>query len=422
MNQSIVKGHIFYSTGPNAWKSMENGYLVCKDGFSQGVFSEIPQEYASYPLRDYGNQLIIPGLVDLHLHAPQFSFRGLGMDLELLDWLNTHTFPEEARYQDPAYAQAAYGCFVDALKRSFTTRAAIFATAHTQSTLLLMELLEETGLDTCVGRVNMDRLGPDNLRESGVEQSMAETRRWLESCRHLTRTKPILTPRFVPACSGPLLEELGKLAHEAGLPVQSHLSENSEEIRLVRSLHPEASCYGGVYDRFGLLDAPGGCIMAHCVHSSEKELALLKERGVYIAHSPESNLNLRSGVAPVSRYLDLGLRVGLASDVAGGSTLDMMRTMGYAIGAGKLRWRLLDQSVQPLNFNQAFYMATLGGGSFFGKVGSFEPGYALDALVLDDSIFPTVLDLSIHDRVERLAYVADDRCISAKFVAGRKIK
>lgn len=417
----ILKGHIFYSTGRHSTRSVENGYLICREGISRGVFTELPRAYASAPVRDFGNRLIIPGFTDLHLHGPQFAFRGLGMDLELLDWLNTQTFPEEARYRDADYAQRAYCQFVQELKRSFTTRAVIFATAHTEATLRLMDLLDETGLVTYVGRVNMDRNGPDSLREPSAAWSLEQTRSWLEQASRHTRTKPILTPRFVPSCTASLLEGLGKLAHEKGLPVQSHLSENLDELELVKSLHPDAACYGSVYDRFGLLDAPGGCIMAHCVHSSEPELSLLKAQGVYIAHSPESNWNLRSGAAPVYRYLDLGLRVGLASDLAAGSTLNLMRTIGHAIVASKLRWRLLDQSVLPLDFDQAFYLATLGGGSFFGQVGSFEPGFQLDALVLDDSLYPTSLELSIHDRVERLAYLADDRCITAKFTAGRSI-
>ena len=390
MENFVCKGQLFFSTGPNGHRCIPNGFLVCTEGLCQGAFPVLPEAYRDLPLLDFGDRLILPGLVDLHLHGPQFAYRGLGMDLELLDWLNTHTFPEEAKFRDLAYAGPAYRQFVAALQGSFTTRAAIFATAHTEATLLLMDLLEET-------------------------------RRWLEAVQgRYRRTGPILTPRFVPTCSAPLLEGLGRLARETGLPVQSHLSENQKEIAVVQERFPEASCYAQVYDRFGLLDTD--CIMAHCVHSREAELALLKERGVFIAHSPESNSNLASGVAPVRRFLEQGLRVGLASDVAGGSSLNLFRAMAHAIQTSKLRWQLLDQSLPPLTFDQVFWMATLGGGSFFGPVGTFTQGYAFDALVLDDRRYPTVLPLSIQQRVERLAYLAEESCLTAKFVSGNSIQ
>ena len=342
------------------------------------------------------------------------------MDLELLDWLHTHTFPEEAKFQDLAYAEPAYRQFTHALKHSFTTRAAIFATAHTEATLLLMDLLDESGLITYVGRVNMDWDCPEPLRESDPKAALEETRRWLDAVQgRYHRTRPILTPRFVPTCSAPLLESLGQLARETKLPVQSHLSENPKEIALVQERFPDASCYAQVYDRFGLLSTR--CIMAHCVHSGPEELALLTERGVFMAHSPESNTNLASGVAPTRRFLEQGLSVGLASDVAGGSSLNLFRAMAHAVQASKLRWRLLDEDTPPLTFPQVFWLATLGGGRFFGPVGTFAKGYAFDALVLNDRLFPTVLPLPIEQRVERLAYLAEERCLTAKFVSGRRI-
>ena len=145
------------------------------------------------------------------------------------------------------------------------------------------------------------------------------------------------------------------------------------------------------------------------------------QNGVFVAHSPESNMNLSSGVAPISRYLKHGLHVGLATDVAGGSHENLLRAMAHAIQASKLRWRLCDQDVPPLTFDQAFYIATMGGGEFFGKVGTFAAGYELDAVVLDDASLDHPQPLSVRDRVERAAYLADDRNITAKFVAGDQI-
>ena len=161
--------------------------------------------------------------------------------------------------------------------------------------------------------------------------------------------------------------------------------------------------------------------MAHCVHSDERELELMKKNGVFVAHSPLSNANLASGIAPVGRYLERGLQVALASDVAGGETENLFAEMAAAIRVSKLRWRLTDQSVKPLSVDQAFYIATRGGGDFFGKVGAFEDGFELDAVVLDDTALDHPQELPLRARLERALYLSDDRQVAAKFVRGKQI-
>ena len=418
MGSFVLHGNIIDNESPERLRVAADSYLVCEEGRCAGVFSALPERFSGLPLTDFGDRLILPGMTDLHLHAPQFAFRGLGMDLELLDWLNAHTFPEEAKYADLSYAALAYGQFVDCLRRSATTRAVVFGTVHPAATTLLMELLEASGLVSYVGKVNMDRDCPEALREADAAASLAATEQWLASAR-FAHTKPILTPRFVPSCSDALLQGLGELAARRGLPVQSHLSENLGEIALVQSLCPQTDFYAEAYDRCGLLSQP--CIMAHCVHCPPEEQDLLQARGVFIAHSPLSNSNLSSGIAPVSAYLARGLRVGLGSDLAAGETENLFRVMAEAIRVSKLRWRLCDQDVPPLTFDQAFYIATMGGGEFFGKVGTFAAGYELDAVVLDDASLDHPQPLSVRDRVERAAYLADERHVAAKFVQGEKV-
>ncbi len=161
--------------------------------------------------------------------------------------------------------------------------------------------------------------------------------------------------------------------------------------------------------------------MAHCVHSDEREIARMKENGVFIAHCPESNINLSSGVAPIRTYLEQDLHVGLGSDVAGGSTENLFLAMAHAIQASKMRWRLKDDSQKPLTLPEVFYMATKGGGAFFGKVGSFEEGYDLDVVVLDDSRLKHPQKMTLEQRLERMIYLADDREIYAKYVAGDQL-
>lgn len=421
MKSFVLKGNLCYSISPDEIRLIPNGYLVCENGICRGAFEHLPERYALLPLTDFGDRLIIPGLTDLHVHAPQFAFRGLGMDMELLDWLNTYTFPEESKYADLSYADRAYTQFADHLRRSATTRAAVFATIHVPATELLMEKLEGSGLVSYVGKVNMDRNSPDYLCERDAAASVAATEEWL--CRTLDRfsnTYPILTPRFIPSCTDELMRGLRGLVEKYHVPVQSHLSENFGEIAWVRELCPNADFYGDAYDRFGLFGGDHKCIMAHCVHSDEREMELIRKNGVFVAHSPLSNANLSSGVAPITRFLENGMHVALASDVAGGETENLFASIGAAIRASKLRWRLLDQETKPLSVDQAFYIATRGGGEFFGKVGAFEDEFELDAVVLDDSALDHPQELTLRARLERALYLSDDRQVTAKFVRGEK--
>lgn len=422
MSRTVIKGDLCWSRGMDELNTVQNGYLVCEDGKIAGVFDRLPSRFAQDPLQDFSGCLIMPGMTDLHVHAPQFAFRGLGMDMELLEWLNTYTFPEESKYRDLAYAERAYGSFADHLLHSVTTRASIFATVHVEATELLMQKLDDAGLCTFVGKVNMNRNCPQYLSENSTNRSLKETERWLREIEgRYRRTKPILTPRFIPSCTDDLMYGLARLREKYEIPVQSHLSENYSEIEWIKELCPRSRHYGDAYQQFGLFGDGYPCIMAHCVHSTEAEQELMLKNGVFVAHSPESNMNLASGVAPISRYLDNGLKVGLASDVAGGSHESMLKAITHAIQASKLRWRLLDQNVKPLSFERAFYLATMGGGAFFGKVGSFEPGYEMDAVVLDDASLDHPQELDVRARLERAAYLADDRNITAKFVCGERI-
>lgn len=419
----ILKGNIVYSKNKDELRILKDHYLISESGLVKGVFEKVPPEYAQVSVSDYGECLIIPGLTDLHVHAPQYTFRAMGMDMELLEWLETNTFPEEAKYQDLEYARRAYRIFTDNLKRSATTRACIFGTIHRDATLLLMDQLEQSGLVTYVGKVNMDRNCPDYLREESAEESGIQTVEWIKDVLHkkYQNTMPILTPRFTPSCSDELMENLKKIQMYYQIPVQSHLSENPGEIAWVKELCPWSEFYGDAYDRFGLFGADCKTVMAHCVYSGKEEQQRMKENGVFIAHCPESNMNLSSGVAPVRTFLEEGLHVGIGSDVAGGSTENLFKAMALAIQASKLRWRMQDDGLKPLTLEEVFYIATKGGGEFFGNVGSFEPGFELDAVVLNDTRIVHSQNLDVRARLERMIYLADEREVRAKYVRGREI-
>lgn len=418
----VLKGNILYSSLDGSLISMDGAFLVCLNQKVAGVFQMLPSIYEDLEIRDMENRLIIPGMTDIHIHAPQYTFRGLGMDLELIQWLETNTFPEEAKYKDIAYAKNAYEIFVEDLKNSLTTRACVYATVHNEATILLMDLLEESGLCTYVGRVNMDRNCSEELCEESSKKSAMETEDWIVAVNgKYTNTKPIITPRFLPSCTDDLMNRLSELSQKYKLPVQSHLSENLEEITWVKELLPDSKNYSTAYDDFGMFGEYEPTIMAHCVHCNQDEIELMKKRNVFVAHCPSSNLNLSSGIAPVRKYLDAKLQVALGTDVAGGSSICMLNTMAHAIQVSKMYWRLIDQSMKPLGFQEAFYLATLGGGSFFGKVGSFIEDYEFDALVLDDKEIRSMGKVSTSERVERLMYDPKSALVYEKYVKGQKL-
>ncbi len=423
MSDFIIKGDICYSADKNTLITRPDSYVVCKDGLCAGVYDTIPERYATLPVHDRGGMLVMPGMADLHIHAPQYAYRGLGMDMELLDWLNAYAFPEEAKYADMSYADRAYTIFAEAIKKSATTRLAVFGTLHREATVLLMDKLEATGVVSYVGKVNMDRNSPDDLREESAAASAEDTERFiLETRDKYKNTYPIITPRFIPSCSDELMKSLGELSKKYDARVQSHLSENPSEVEWVRELCPLAENYGAAYDGFGMFGSQGKTIMAHCVYSDDREIALLKNRGVYIAHCPASNMNVASGVAPVRKYLNMDMRIGLGSDVAGGHSESIFTAMVDALQSSRLYWRLVDSSLKPLSVTEVFYMATKGGGSFFGKVGSFEEGYEFDAAVIDDSLLPHPQPLSLSERLERAIYLGGDiKALRAKYCRGREV-
>ena len=419
MNPVILHGTIVHTPTKDVFDCHPDSYLISEDGKVTGIFQELPEKYKNVPVLDYGNSLILPGLCDMHVHAPQFVYRGLGIDLQLMEWLDRYAFPTEARFADLSYARIYYEAFADALAKNGTTRAVIFGTLHAPATALLMEILEKKKIGAYVGKINMDTLSPDYLCET-PEQSLADTRKWIEDTKDQFRfVKPAVTPRFIPTCSTSVLEGLGKLAQEFDLPVHSHISEDLGEMSIVRDRYPQYDNDGDVYDHFGLLTSH--TVMAHFIYPTRHEMELIKERGVTIAHCPQSNGNVAAGIPPIRQMLDLGVKVGLGSDIAGGYSVSIFRAMSEAVYLSKLQWLRSEKKDSFLSVPESFYLGTKGGGQFFGKVGSFESGYEMDAIVIDDrSLCVPANRLSTEERVERVIHLADDRNIIARFVSGEQ--
>ena len=426
--KQIYKAHILYTKEKKHFEVLENGYIaVNTDGHVIGVAADLASLNAKdAKVVDFGDRLLIPAMNDLHVHAPQYRNQGIAMDLELLPWLQNYTFPEEMKYADAGYAERMYRRFVHDLWRFGTMRSCVFATIHTESTRLLMHLFQEAGMGALVGKVAMNRNCPEGLSES-VEKTIQGYESLINETSHLSLltsnlqqplVQPIITPRFVPSCTPEMLHACGELAAKYQLPVQSHLSENKDEIALVQALEPESTCYGDAYNRYGLFGQMP-TVMAHCVWTEDEELELMKRNNVMVAHCPTSNFNVASGMAPIRQFLDEGLRVGLGSDISGGHDLNIFRVMVYAIQVSKMHYQ--QNHKRPfLTLSEAFWMATKSAGSFFGKVGSFEPGYEFDALVIDDSDLNHD-NYSLLERLERYIYLGDDRQIVHRFCCGKSI-
>ncbi len=431
----ILRGSIVYSESPRNLVTKDRAFLVCENGKCAGVFDTLKEaqdaisgEAGEENVSDFGDRLIVPGLVDLHLHAPQYAYRGLGMDMDLVDWLDNVTFPEEAKYAEITYAARAYDQFVADMRQTATTRMCVFGTIHPESTVLLARKLSEAGFGAYVGKVNMDRNAPASLCEESATASFTATMDYLRKIAFLRaqgkitdRVHPILTPRFIPSCSAELMDNLGELGRQQDLKVQSHLSESKREIEWVSELEPESAFYGDCYAKAGMMGNPIPSVMAHCVWSSPEEIKMIKDGGVFIAHCPQSNTNLASGIAPIRHYLDEELHVGLGTDIAGGFSRSIFRAMADAIQVSKLYFRHVDQTKQPLSLAEVFYMGTMGGGEFFGRVGSFLPEYDFDAVVIDDSGLDSVVGMNLAERIERVVYMPDLCSVSAKYVAGERI-
>lgn len=416
----VLRGNIIQAPRLGELDIRERGCLVLEDGVVQGVYDRLPEAYRNAPLTDYGDCLLMQSFADLHLHAPQYPMLGMGMDLPLLDWLNTYTFRTEARFADTDYARRIYRRLASDLITNGTTRVSMFSSLHTEATWILMEELERAGVTGYVGKVNMDRNALPGILQETTEESLSETRRWLDGC-HFRHVKPILTPRFTPSCTDELMAGLGELAAEKGLYVQSHLSESIGEIEWVKELHPDCAQYWETYDKFGLWK--DHTLMAHCVHLDQRERDAIRRAGVVVVHCADSNINICSGVAQVRRLLDEGIWVTLGSDIAGGAQLPMYKVITMSIRASKFRRIQTDWADDFLTVPEGYYLGTTAGHRYFGGGEGIAVGKPLHAIVVDDSDLPEpVRELTVQERFERALYMMHRHNITSVWSEGRLVK
>ncbi|KAI1173890.1 guanine deaminase [Nemania sp. FL0916] len=398
-------------------------------------------------------QFFFPGFIDTHIHASQYPNAGIFGKSTLLDWLNTYTFPMEASLSDLAKARRVYTRCIRRTLANGTTTAAYYATIDVAATNLLADLCYAMGQRAFVGRVCMDRLGPDYYLDESPAQAVAATRATIEHIRALgdrdfALVSPIITPRFAPACSSAMLDALAALQRATRLPMQTHISENVRELALVRRLFPGSRSYADVYDAHGLLN--DRMVLAHAVHLSDVEVDLVADRGAKIAHCPCSNSALASGIAPVRALLDRGIQVGLGTDVSGGyspSILEAARqarvVSNHLIALDKSSSSSEDSDGDDrakLSVDEVLYLATRGGAQVLGladKVGGFEVGMQWDAQLVDlGAAVPEDIakdDYAMHgnvdlfgwetwdERVAKWVFSGDDRNTKKVWVQGRLV-
>lgn len=454
----LFLGSIAHSKSLDDLETIENGFLAVKNGIivAIGDRASIPTEYLNtLPVSELtSSQFLLPGFVDCHIHAPQYPNIGLGLDLPLLRWLETYTFPLEAAYKDVDFARKIYEAVVRRTISCGTTLATYFATNHKDSSLILAEEALKQGQRALIGKTCSNACSPDYYIEK-TEDSLRDTETFIKGVISLNSAlvKPIVTPRFALSCTSELMSGLSALASKYDLHIQSHISENCDEIAAVKDIFKK-NTYTEVYEENNLLT--NKCIMAHGVHLEDAELELFKKYGTAVAHCPTSNTKLRSGLCDVRRLWNAGIKVGLGTDVSGGHNASMLVAIQDALnvslslnvikkqnilGTGQIQNPNDDdnRNYKPLEYKHALYLATLGGAnalSLDNVCGNFAVGKDFDALLIDISKEP--LDLfdipsSVSEKsnashshldkmIQKFVYAGDDRNITKVFISGKQVK
>jgi guanine deaminase len=394
-------------------------------------------ETAGRLLRLEPNCYVLPGMVDLHVHAPQWPQLGTALDLPLEDWLQKFTFPLESRYSDTVFAAQVYESLVQSLLANGTTTALYFGTVHLPATKVLADICLRRSQRALIGRVAMDNPDqcPDFYRDISAEVAERETREFIAYVKSLPGAEglifPVITPRFIPSCTDELLQRLGKLAQETGCHVQTHCSESDWEHQYV--LERCGRTDTAALDSFGLLSRR--TVLAHGNFVNDADGRLIVERGAGIAHCPLSNVYFSDAVFPLRRMLDAGLHVGLGTDIAGGASASLLENARQSVIASRLleagvdsredrsQRRTPDSRIDALT---AFWLATAGGGIALDlPVGLFAPGYQFDACVVDTTVAPSNLRIASEDSPEtvlqKIIYEAARANISQVWVANRLV-
>jgi guanine deaminase len=397
----------------------EDGLLLVVDGYIEGVgpaselINTLPTDVQ---IVDYKGQLIIPGLIDCHVHYPQVDIIA-SYGERLLDWLEKYAYPAERKFVDANYAKEVAEFFVEELLRNGTTTACVFATVHPQSVEAIFEAASKVGMRLISGKVLMDRNCPEDLRDD-PQTAYKQSRQLIEKWQGHGRLSYAVTPRFALTSSEKQLRGAGRLLQEyPDVYLHTHLAENEEEVEQVGRQFPWSRSYLDVYENFELLRERS--IFAHCIHLNDDDRKQMAEQGAAIAFCPSSNLFLGSGLFELHAARQCNVRLGVGSDVGGGTSLSMLRTLGDGYKVLQLR----GEKLTPFG---GFYLATLGAAKALyldDKIGSFAKGKEADFIVLD----PARIDLlqrgggtnDICSRLFAMFFLGDDRIVREAYLMGQ---
>ena len=428
-SQSILRGQTlsfradpFKSDPAGAIEHRADGAVLIEGGriSELGEASDIIGAHKEVPVTDHGDGLIMAGFTDAHIHYPQMDIIGSHAE-GLVAWLQQHTFPCEAQFDDKSIAQSTADFFLDQCIANGVTTASVYCTVHPQSVTAFFEAATKKNMRMAAGKVCMDQKAPDNLKDS-AQSAYDESKTLLERWHGQGRSHYAITPRFALSSSSEQLEALGALwkEHPDAL-MQTHLSETEEEIGKVLAVHPSHKSYFEIYQAFGLTGA--GAIFGHSIHLSEKERAALSESGSAIAHCPTSNAFIGSGHFDFAATLHQGpnIPIALASDIGAGTSFSPFVTMRGAFEASRYHGNALHPA-------QAFWMATCGGARAMrmeDKIGNLAPGMDADLIVLDLKSTPLIARRvnearDLNDILFAQMIMADERAVKATYVAGEK--
>ena len=444
-----VSGTAFHTPERGRLEVLENHLFEVDE---QGRIAEIlPPHHAGYEARKAAarqagslveladGQFLLPGLIDLHIHAPQWPQMGKALDVPLEVWLQKYTFPLEAKYSDVDFAREVYADLVDNLLANGTTTALYFATVHLEASLALAEICLEKGQRALVGKVVMDDPAqcPPFYRDADAASAIADTRRFIEAVRSMDSSdrplvQPAITPRFIPSCTDAALQGLGGLAKEYGCHVQTHCAESDWAKGFVENRFGRSDAAS--LDGFGLLTRR--TVLAHSNFIDAQDMDLIQEKGAGIAHCPISNFYFANAVFPLRTALDRHMHVGLGTDVSGGYSPSLFDGCRHALSAS----RMLQSGVhaglapqdrgapgEPITHQEAFWLATAGGAEALDlPTGSFRPGHEFDALLIDcrapaSNIALRVGDDTLDDAFQKIVLNATRANITSVWVSGRNI-
>lgn len=403
----------------SAYQFFQDGVLVIEDGKIKllGEASTIlPTLAADVSITEYKDHLIIPGMIDTHIHYPQVEVIA-SYGEQLMDWLNNYTFPAEGQFKDKAYASNIANFFLDELLKCGTTTALVFGTVHKESVDAFFEASEKRNTRMICGKVMMDRIAPEFLCDT-LESSYADSKELIETWHNKGRQLYAVTPRFAITSTHEQLKKAEQLLAEyPDVYMQTHISENKDEMAFVAELFPEAKDYLDVYDQYNLLGKRS--VFAHGIHLNNREHQRLRETGASVSFCPTSNLFLGSGLLDIKELDQQQVAYSVATDVGGGTSFSMLQTLHEAYKVTQLK----GNSLSPL---KSLYLATLGNAKTLqldDKIGSFKAGNEADFVVLD---FNSTAMMSLKqskcktlaEKLFAMIILGDDRAVQATYVAG----